>query len=227
MKNSVIEGFEKRNFKPKKLPEFRPGDTVRVSYKIQEGAGDKAKSRIQDFEGVVIRKKKGTVEGSFTVRKIGAGGVGVERVFPFYGPNLDKVKVLSSGIVRRSRLFYLRELSGKSARIKSLFGGRKKAVEVPGADQKVEEVVAEQNISVEPKAPAPKKEIAAEPNKAKAKQEVEVKAEAKGEAKQEVEVKAEAKGKAKPDVEVKAEPNEAEAKQEVKAEAKPDTKPKS
>lgn len=106
------------------MPKFRPGDTVRVQYKIVEGA-DKDKFRIQSFEGVVIRFKKGTIDSSFTVRKIGANGIGVERTFPVYSPNVSKVDLLASGIVRRSRLFYLRDLTGKAARIKSRFVARK------------------------------------------------------------------------------------------------------
>ena len=78
---------------------------------------------MQVFEGVVIRKKRGTAESSFTVRKISAGGIGVERVFPQYSNNIDKIDVLAKGIVRRSRLYYLRNLSGKAARIRSKFAG--------------------------------------------------------------------------------------------------------
>ena len=121
MKNSIIAAFEKKKFeKEPNLPEFRPGDTVKVHYKIQEGS-DKSKFRVQPFEGVVIRYKKGGVASSFTVRKMGANGVGVERVFPVYSQNIEKLEVLASGIVRRSRLFYLRELTGKAARIKSRY----------------------------------------------------------------------------------------------------------
>ena len=142
MRNSIIEAFEKRSIqKIEALPSFRSGDTVRVYYKIQETAvieprgvkGVKGvketkdtkdkKVRIQHFEGVVIRYKKGVVNGSFTVRKIGAGGIGVERVFPLYSPTITRVEVKARGIVRRSRLFYLRQLSGKAARIRSKFGG--------------------------------------------------------------------------------------------------------
>ena len=118
MKNKLITDFENRVFASRKnLPNFRSGDTIRVHYKIQEGA-DKTKFRIQPFEGVVIKVKRGTADGSFTVRKIGANGVGVERVFPIYSPFVDGVDVIASGIVRRSRLFYLRDLAGKAARIK-------------------------------------------------------------------------------------------------------------
>ncbi len=122
MKNQLIKDFETRLFADRKEhPDFRAGDTVRVHYKIQEGTGDKKKFRIQPYEGVVIRRRKGDVDASFTVRKIGANGIGVERVFPLWSPMIEKIDVLASGIVRRSRLYYLRELSGKSARIKSRF----------------------------------------------------------------------------------------------------------
>ena len=92
MKNSIISAFESKKYaEASSLPSFRPGDTVRVAYKIREG-GDKV--RIQQFEGVVIRYKKGNVDASFTVRKMGANGVGVERVFPVLSSNIDKVEVL-------------------------------------------------------------------------------------------------------------------------------------
>ena len=127
MQNAMIDAFEKRVFESKtpQLPNFRPGDTVRVNYKIQDGA-DKSKFRVQPYEGVVIRKKKGTIEGSFTVRKIGANGVGVERVFPLCSPRIESVNLIAAGIVRRSRLYYLRQLSGKSARIKSRHASTRK-----------------------------------------------------------------------------------------------------
>ena len=130
MKSPLIEKFEQRVQKDlKELPEFRAGDTVKVHYKIREGSGDKAKSRIQVFQGVVLRRKRGSVNGSFTVRKISAGNVGVERVFPMCSPNIDKIEIVSSGIVRRARLYYLRALSGKAARIKSKFVGQSKKTE--------------------------------------------------------------------------------------------------
>lgn len=96
------------------LPPFRPGDTVRVHVKIQEGE----KERIQVFEGVVIRRRRGGKGASFTVRKI-SYGVGVERIFPVESPNVQKVEIKSRGHVRRSRLYYLRALSGKRARLRS------------------------------------------------------------------------------------------------------------
>ena len=127
MRNALITEFEKKATKDiKPLPDFRPGDTIRVHYRIEEGT-DKKKFRIQPFEGVVIRYKKGTADASFLVRKIGANGIGVERVFSAISPNISKVDILARGIVRRSRLFYLRKLSGKRARIKSRFVGKKKA----------------------------------------------------------------------------------------------------
>jgi len=96
------------------LPAFRVGDTVRVHTKISEGD----KERIQVFEGVVIRRKRGHLSTTFTVRKI-SYGVGVERIFPVFSPRIDKIEVISSGRVKRARLFYLRELQGKAARLKS------------------------------------------------------------------------------------------------------------
>ncbi len=143
MKNKLLMAFEARVFASrKKHPTFRSGDTVRISYKVQEGA-DKAKFRTQMFEGVVIRNHKGGVAATFTVRKISANGVGVERTFPLYSPYIDKIDVLANGVVRRSRLFYLRDLSGKSARIRSRFHGRKAMIVVPGSENTAEEVVPE------------------------------------------------------------------------------------
>jgi large subunit ribosomal protein L19 len=100
------------------LPDFRVGDTVRVHVKIIEGE----KERIQLFEGVVIRKKRGGIRSTFTVRKI-SYGIGVERIFPTHSPRIDRIDILSKGKVRRSKLFYLRGLKGKAARIR----GEKKA----------------------------------------------------------------------------------------------------
>jgi large subunit ribosomal protein L19 len=95
------------------LPDFRVGDTVKVHVKIVEGE----KERIQPFEGVVIRKKAGGIRSSFTVRKI-SYGIGVERIFPTHSPRLDRIDVISRGKVRRAKLFYLRGLKGKAARIR-------------------------------------------------------------------------------------------------------------
>jgi large subunit ribosomal protein L19 len=117
MRSKAIELVEQRNVKPEaraQIPQFRVGDTVRVHTKISEGD----KERIQIFEGVVIRRKRGHVSTTFTVRKM-SYGVGVERIFPLYSPRIDKIEVMSSGKVKRARLFYLRELQGKAARLKN------------------------------------------------------------------------------------------------------------
>ena len=97
----------------KEHPEFRPGDTVRVHVRIKEGD----KERIQVFEGVVLQRRRGGASASFTVRKV-SYGVGVERIFPLQSPTIAKIEVKARGRVRRSRLTYLRELSGKAARIR-------------------------------------------------------------------------------------------------------------
>ena len=95
------------------LPQFKAGDTVRVHVKIKEGD----KERIQVFEGMVIRKRRGGVRASFTVRKV-SYGIGVERIFPLHSPMIDKVELVQRGRVRRSRLYFLRQLRGKAARVK-------------------------------------------------------------------------------------------------------------
>ena len=96
------------------LPSFRSGDTINVGVKVVEGS----KSRVQNFEGVVIAiSSGGGLDKTFTVRKI-SNGVGVERIFPLHSPNIDSIKVLKKGKVRRAKLYYLRELKGKAARIK-------------------------------------------------------------------------------------------------------------
>ena len=97
----------------KELPNFKAGDTITVSYKIKEGV----KERIQLFQGVVLQRKGTGTTKTFTVRKI-SNGVGVERIFPLLSPSIDKIDVNKVGVVRRARIFYLREKSGKSARIK-------------------------------------------------------------------------------------------------------------
>ncbi|MFL5262550.1 MAG: 50S ribosomal protein L19 [Anaeromyxobacteraceae bacterium] len=96
----------------KKVPEFRSGDTVRVHTKIKEGD----KERVQIFEGVVIRHRRGQARAMFTVRKV-SYGVGVERMFPVHSPRIDRIEVMGHGEVRRSRLYYLRNLQGKAARL--------------------------------------------------------------------------------------------------------------
>ena len=95
------------------LPAFAPGDTVKVYVKIKEGG----KERIQAFQGVVISKRKGRTNATFTVRKV-SYGIGVERIFPLHSPLIDKIEVVSKGRVRRAKIYYLRKLRGKAARIK-------------------------------------------------------------------------------------------------------------
>jgi large subunit ribosomal protein L19 len=106
-----IEAIEREQLQ-QNLPEFKPGDTVKVHVKVIEGE----KERIQVFAGVVIRKSRGGIRSSFTVRKV-SYGVGVERTFPLHSPRIDKIEVASRGHVRRAKLYYLRDLSGKAARI--------------------------------------------------------------------------------------------------------------
>ncbi|MCK5695945.1 MAG: 50S ribosomal protein L19 [Desulfobacula sp.] len=109
---NMIEKLEKEQMRLD-IPEFDSGDTVKVHVKIREGE----KERIQVFQGVVIKKTKGYASARFTVRKI-SGGIGVERIFPLFSPGLDKIEVITKGRVRRSKLYYLRNLRGKAARIK-------------------------------------------------------------------------------------------------------------
>ena len=96
----------------KKIPEFRPGDTIKVGVKVVEGE----RTRVQSFEGVCIARANRGMGSSFTVRKI-SFGEGVERVFPLYSPNVDSIDVVRRGVVRRAKLYYLRGRTGKSARI--------------------------------------------------------------------------------------------------------------
>lgn len=97
------------------LPSFRVGDTIRVHYRIREGE----KERVQIFQGVVIRRSRGGLGATFSVRKV-SYGVGIERVFPLHSPRIEKVEIASSGHVRRSRLYYLRDLQGKKARLRDV-----------------------------------------------------------------------------------------------------------
>jgi large subunit ribosomal protein L19 len=108
-----IKELEREIIEAKNLPDFKSGDTVIVSYKIKEGA----KERIQQFQGVVLQRKGAGLTETFTVRKM-SGNVGVERIFPISSPFLDDVVVTKKGHVRRARIFYFRELTGKAARIR-------------------------------------------------------------------------------------------------------------
>jgi len=114
LKEKLIELVEKDYIKTE-LPQFKAGDTIVVHYKVKEGN----KERIQLFEGVVIRVSGGGIAKNFTVRKV-SSGVGVERIIPLNSPLIDKIEVKRIGKVRRSRLYYLRNLSGKAARIKEI-----------------------------------------------------------------------------------------------------------
>jgi len=106
------ESEKKESITPvKNIPSFNPGDTVRVMYRIIEGK----KTRVQPYEGIVISKKGKGQSKTFTVRRIGAGGIGVERIFPLYSPNIEEIKVLRTGKVRRAKLYYLREKKGREA----------------------------------------------------------------------------------------------------------------
>lgn len=106
------------------LPDFKPGDTIKVHFMVREGD----KVRIQIYQGVVISRRGGGTSETFTVRKI-SGGIGVERIFPLNSPLIDKIEILKVGKVRRAKLFYLRDKRGKAARIKEKkrYGTRKKS----------------------------------------------------------------------------------------------------
>ena len=110
---NIIDQIEKENMK-ESIPEFNIGDTVRVGVRIKEGD----KSRIQAFEGVVIARRNGGIRETFTVRKI-SNGVGVERTFPLHSPLVANVEVTRKGKPRRAKLYYVRKLTGKAAKIKS------------------------------------------------------------------------------------------------------------
>ena len=112
--NAIIQKLEDRELR-KDLPVFRVGDTLRLQVKVVEGE----KERIQSFEGIVIKINRGGNRAAFTVRKV-SYGIGVERIFPLHSPRIEKIQVLSHGHVRRARLYYLRELSGKAARVEQI-----------------------------------------------------------------------------------------------------------
>jgi len=114
MSSQIIRDYEADMLKTD-VPEFRPGDTVRVSVRIVEGD----KERIQDFEGFVLKRKGGGLRETFTVRRM-SYGVGMERTFPIHSPKVDKIVVVRRGKVRRAKLYYMRELRGKAARITEL-----------------------------------------------------------------------------------------------------------
>lgn len=116
MKNRYIASFEAAQIASKEVPAFRAGDTLRLGVEIKEGE----KKRVQTFEGVVIGRSGNGVDATFTIRKLGANNIGVERIFPLYCESLKTIEVLRKADVRRAKLNYLRALKGKAAKIKEL-----------------------------------------------------------------------------------------------------------
>ncbi|MCE3039907.1 50S ribosomal protein L19 [Helicobacter anatolicus] len=116
MKNRYIESFERTQIGEKKAPQFKAGDTLKLGIQIKEGE----KTRIQNFEGLCIAIRGNGVDRTFTVRKMGANNIGVEKTFPLYSASLDSIQVLRIGRVRRAKLYYLRDRKGKAARIREL-----------------------------------------------------------------------------------------------------------
>jgi len=116
MRNKYIENFENAQISEKNIPDFRAGDTVRLAVTIKEGD----KTRVQSYEGVCIALSGTGTGKTMTVRKIGANAIGIERIFPIYSDSVTEIKVLRRGRVRRAKLYYLRDLAGKKARIKEI-----------------------------------------------------------------------------------------------------------
>ena len=169
---NIIEQFEKDQIKSlvkgKKIPQFHPGDTVRVNVKVREGT----RERIQAFEGVCIRKKNRGLSSSFTVRKI-SFGEGVERLFPIFSPSIDSISIVRSGQVRRAKLYYLRDLTGKKARIVERI--RKKQPDLASLYiDESKEVVGEEIIASDEPAQDEGVEVAADASQAEEKTEPEV-----------------------------------------------------
>ena len=169
---NIIEQFEKDQIKSlvkgKKIPQFHPGDTVRVNVKVREGT----RERIQAFEGVCIRKKNRGLSSSFTVRKI-SFGEGVERVFPIFSPSIDSISIVRSGQVRRAKLYYLRDLTGKKARIVERIRNKQPDLASLYIDES-EEVVEEEIIASDEPAQDESIEVAADAYQAEEKTESEV-----------------------------------------------------
>jgi len=148
----ILDSIEKSQRRSATLPEFRPGDSIKVWAKIREGE----KTRLQAFEGVCIRRVSKGSRSTFTVRKI-SYGVGVERIFPDNSPNIDKIEVISRGKVHQSRLYYLRDLSGKAARIKEREGQNEEAVEAAPAEAAAPAEGGEAPAAAAPAAKKPRK----------------------------------------------------------------------
>ena len=133
------EGTQDRNF-----PKFSVGDTVRVAQKVKEGD----KERIQMYEGDVIAFHNNGVATTFTVRRIAANGIGVEKIFPYYTPMIKEIKLIKRGVVRRAKLYYLRDRVGKAAKIKEMVKTKKKKV-APQKDNSVDSVKAVDTVKEE------------------------------------------------------------------------------
>ena len=150
---NALEMFEKKQIEKltakKRVPAFRPGDTLKVTVKIIEGE----KSRSQAFEGMCIARKNNSINSNFTVRKI-SHGEGVEKVFPLFSPIIEKIEVVRKGDVRRAKLYYLRELTGKRARI----ADRDRGDEIDQFEFIEENQPLEENTDVEVSAPKKKEE---------------------------------------------------------------------
>jgi large subunit ribosomal protein L19 len=175
-----IEEIEKKHLEQisagKKITEFFPGDTIKVNVRIVEGK----RQRVQAFEGVCIAKKSGGINSSFTVRKV-SFGEGVERVFQLYSPNLDSIELIRSGKVRRAKLYYLRDRSGKSARInekikKKLGIDVAKEIEIKTADEEKKKEAIESSV---PSKDEPIDKVEAKKIEAKQEEKKEVKSEEK------------------------------------------------
>lgn len=158
---NLVELIEKEN-QTKEITPFKVGDTVKVYFKIVEGN----KERIQVFEGLVIARKNGGIRETFTVRKI-SFGVGVERTFPVYSPRIDKIEVVREGRVRRAKLYYIRDLSGKAGvKVKEKIKVSDKKKQVRTEDEKVALIAANKAKSVAKKKPAASKTTKATATKA-------------------------------------------------------------
>ena len=176
--NNLLETFEKKQIErltgKKRITTFRPGDTLKVTIRITEGD----KSRLQAFEGMCIARKNNSVNSNFTVRKL-SHGEGVERVFPLFSPILEKIEVIRKGDVRRAKLYYLRDRTGKSARIADRDRGDEADQYSIIEEAPIEEVISNENESPKQTQEAEvSKEKATEENKVEEKKEEKPAAEA-------------------------------------------------
>ena len=151
----ILDSIDKSQRRSSALPEFRPGDSIKVWAKIREGE----KTRLQAFEGVCIRRVSKGARSTFTVRKI-SYGVGVERIFPDNSPNIDRVEVMARGRVHQSRLYYLRDLSGKAARIKEREGTGEEMMETAANGETVAAAEGEAEAAPAAEAAAEAKPVA-------------------------------------------------------------------